>query len=132
MHMVKEQEAHGGAGLRAEEVATMLDLLRQGLLPLLQKRVARLEEVVLEMRPQGMMELRENATGPVRDLASLESELAKRRATVPLVEADVRELCLKHVQLRAQLRHAVPRAPRAPALAPANMPRVHGQPRDCS
>ena len=52
------------------------------MIPMLDKRIMRLEEIIREMMPEGIQDLKETPQSLPRDLLSYEAELEKRNSAL--------------------------------------------------
>lgn len=80
--------------LNRSEADTVNFIIKERLLPTLDTRIHRLNDIIADMMPDGVTELKETPQSVPRDLISFEVELEKRLATKQALARDLR--CITH------------------------------------
>jgi hypothetical protein len=80
--------------LSKSEAETVNFIIKERLLPTLDERIRRLNEIIADMMPDGVTELKETPQSLPRDLISFEAELEKRIATQLVLTRDLQ--CVTH------------------------------------
>jgi hypothetical protein len=87
----------GEVTLCKSEAETVAFLIKERLVPTLDKRIYRLNEIISDMMPEGVTELKETPQSAPRDLISFEAELEKREATRVAIVQDLKCITTKMI-----------------------------------
>jgi len=93
---------NGCVALSEDETLTIQYLIKEQIMPALDFRIARLDEIIREMMPECWSDFRETPMQPARDLSSYKQELERRTAARETMTIDLRNITTKALQFKHQ------------------------------
>jgi HEAT repeat protein len=93
---------NGCVALSEDETLTIQYLIKERIMPALDFRIARLDEIIREMMPECWSDFRETPMQPARDLSSYKQELERRTAARETMTIDLRNITAKALQFKHQ------------------------------